>query len=126
MYADKITQQILNSFEVYFNTLQQTGYIKYDVVFGLLGLILIDTFLNTDFNYYITEEDYKIILSFLHCIYGNNCLIQYPVFYKEIPQIGNILPKTSELNSYRNTQNNSLRISEKDNIMRITEYSSNF
>lgn len=126
MYAAKTTQQALNALETYFNNLAQTGYMKYDIVLGLLGLLLVDTFLNTDINNYVTEEDYNIMASFLHCIYGKNCLVPYPKFCEEIPQIGNILPKPEELQFYRITENDILRFTENTSNIRVTEYATKF
>ena len=62
MYAEKITQQALDALNEYFTILSQTGYIEYNKVKGILGLLLVDSFLNTELNTYVTEEDYNICL----------------------------------------------------------------
>lgn len=119
MYAEKTTEQVLDSLQKYFNHIEQTGYMRYDTVAGLLGLMLVDSFLNTDLNTFVTEEDYDIMSRFLYCIYGNNCLVPYPVFIKETPRMGAILPSIGSIHSYRNTQDESIRID--NGSFRITE-----
>lgn len=121
MYSEKTTIQSLNALKEYFNTIEQTGYLKYSVVNGILGLILVDTFLNTDINVFVTEEDYKIMAKFLYCLYGTNCLIPYPQFYKEIPQVGSVVPDLNGFFSYRNTEEDLLRFIENKFNVRIAE-----
>ena len=126
MYAGKITQQALDALNEYFTILSQTGYIEYNKVKGILGLLLVDSFLNTELNTYVTEEDYNIMVKFLYCIYGKNCLIPYPQFLKEIPQLGTILPGLGGIRPYRDTEDEILRFTEQNSKVRATEYNTGF
>ena len=126
MYAGKTTQQALDTLNEYFANLGQTGYLRYDTVVKILGLLLVDSFLNTDLNTYVTEEDYNIMAKFLYCLYGSNCLMPYPQFYKEIPQLGTILPKPGGMQPYRGTEEDILRFTEQDSRVRATEYKTNY
>lgn len=126
MYAAKTTQQALDALMKYFVHLEQTGYMRYDTVAGILGLLLVDTFLNTDFNAFVTEEDYNVMASFLYCLYGSNCLIPYPQFCEEIPQFGTILPGPGGMQPYRATENDLLRFVEVGDNIRTTEYKTNY
>ena len=126
MYAAKTTQQALDALAGYFTQVESAGYMRYDTVADILGLLLVDTFLNTDLSTFVTEEDYNIMASFLHCLYGNNCLIPYPQFYKEIPQLGTILPGPGGMQPYRATENDFLRSVERGNNIRVTEYKTDY
>lgn len=126
MYAEKITQQALDALNEYFTILSQTGYIEYNKVKGILGLLLVDSFLNTELNTYVTEEDYNIMVKFLYCIYGKNCLISYPQFLKEIPQLGTVLPGLGGIRPYRGTEDEILRFTEQNSEVRATEYNTGF
>lgn len=126
MYAEKTTQQALDAISGYFTHLDQTGYMGYDTVAGILGLLLVDTFLNTDLNIFVTEKDYGIMASFLYCLYGNNCLIPYPQFCKEIPQLGTVLPGPGGMQPYRASEDNFLRFIERGSKIRTTEYKNDF
>ena len=125
MYAEVVTQQALDALDTYFKTLEQTGYMRYDSVAGILGLLLVDDFLNTDMNTFVTEDDYQTMASFLYCIYGRNCLVPYPQFVKEIPQIGTILPKGGGFQPFRITENGIYRPTE-NGLPRNTEYRTEF
>lgn len=126
MYAEKITQQALDALNEYFTILSQTGYIEYNKVKGILGLLLVDSFLNTELNIYVTEEDYNIMVKFLYCIYGKNCLIPYPQFLKEIPKLGTVLPGLGGIRLYRGTEDEILRFTEQNSEVRATEYNTGF
>lgn len=126
MYAEKITQQTLDALNEYFTILSQTGYIEYNKVKGILGLLLVDSFLNTELNTYVTEEDYNIMVKFLYCIYGKNCLVPYPQFLKEIPQLGTMLPGLGGIRPYRGTEDEILRFTEQNSEVRATEYNTGF
>ena len=69
MYAGKITQQALDALNEYFTILSHTGYIEYNKVKGILVLLLVDSFLNTELNTYVTAEAYNIMVKFLYCLY---------------------------------------------------------
>lgn len=92
---------------------------------SLLGLLLVDDFLNTDLNTFVTEDDYKLMASFLYCIYGRNCLVPYPQFVDEIPQMGTILPQNGGLQPFRITENTVYRTTEEGKS-RHTEYRTEF
>lgn len=126
MYAGKITQQALDALNEYFTILGQTGYVEYNKVKGILGLLLVDSFLNTELNTYVTEEDYNIMVKFLYCIYGKNCLVPYPQFLKEIPQLGTVLPGLGGIRPYRGTEDDILRFTEQNSKVRATEYNTGF
>lgn len=126
MYSEKTTQQASDALTEYFSHLEQTGYMRYDTTAEILGLLLVDTFLNTDFNTFVTEEDYNVMASFLYCLYGSNCLIPYPKFYKEIPQLSFILPGPKGMKIYRISENNSLRYVETGDNIRTTEHKTDF
>lgn len=65
----------------YFNTLAQFGYKNYSDVYKLITLLFIEEFLSSDsFSEFITEEDYRHIISALYCILGSTCLIEFPEF----------------------------------------------
>ena len=126
MYAGKITQQALDALNEYFTILSQTGYIEYNKVKGILGLLLVDSFLNTELNTYVTEEDYNIMVKFLYCIYGKNCLIPYPQFIKDIPQLCTVLRGLGGIRPYRGTEDEILRFTEQNSKVRATEYNTGF
>ena len=70
---------ILNeSLTRYFNTLSKLGYLSYSEVDKLLVLIFIYDLLKSDWKFFITEEEHKIIDNALYCLYGSTCLIPYP------------------------------------------------
>lgn len=121
MYSRITSYEALDSLETYFKTLENTGYMRYDNVFSLLALLLVDDFLNTELSTYVSEEDYKTIGNFLYCLFGKNCLIPYPQFIKEIPQIGTILPHWGGVQPFRITEEGIYRNTQKGNP-RLTEY----
>lgn len=101
------THLILESLDNYWNLVEQTGYVSYDKVNGILALMLVDDFLNTELSAFVDEKDYNIMMEFLYCIYGRNCLVPYPEYKKDSMQIGSILPKAS--NPFRITQDSIYR-----------------
>lgn len=125
MYSEVISQQALDSLNKYFKTLESTGYMSYRNVYDLLGLLLVDSFLNTELSEFVTEEDYNIISKFLYCIYGRSCLIPYPQFIREIPQMGTIIPNYAGLQPFRITESSVYRSTE-NNLPRQTEYKTEF
>lgn len=125
MYSRVLTQQALDSLDQYFKVLEQTGHLNNKAVYSLLGLLLVDDFLNTELNTFVTEEDYNIMATFLSCICGNNCLIPYIQFLDEVPQMGTILPKEGNLQPFRITEGKLCRNTEKGEL-RYTEYRTKF
>ena len=120
MNSSIITEQAFQSLESYFNHLTMTGYMSYGEVHNLLGFLLADMFINSEFRAFITEEDYGIIGRFLYCISGD-CLIPYPQFLNEPAKIGTILPKNSGESPFRISEESSLRYAESSEA-RISEY----
>lgn len=125
MYTDLLTKQASESIGTYFNQLENTGYFRYDYVEQFLGYLLADTFLNTDFNNFVTEDDYRIIESFLQCLYGKSCLIPYPEYINSIPQISSVLPQWGGMQPFRITESGTYRSTE-DGKSRLTEYRTNY
>lgn len=125
MYSKVVTQQAFDALELYFDILEQVGYMRSTSVERLLALLVVDDFLNTDINTFVSEEDYKLISSFLYCIYGRDCLTPYPQFVNEIPQMGTILPQNGGLQPFRVTEERVYRTTEEGQS-RQTEYRTEF
>lgn len=120
MNTDVLTKQALDGVQKYFKVLESTGYMKYGNVNTLLGLFLVDDFLNTDMNMFITEDDYRIMDKFLYCLYGHSCLLPYSVYTNRMNHLGGILPR----NSYDNTrvdEDKTLRHSEEGNVRYVND-----
>lgn len=75
--------ELYYSLKKYFTTLENTGYISNNKVNKLVAYSAINDILNTDFQGWITEKDYKIINRALYCLYGSNCLIPFPDYYSK-------------------------------------------
>lgn len=119
MFDKNFTEQILQSIEDYFTCIENTGYMRYDRVYELLGLLLADTFLNTDLNIFITESDYRTISDFIYCIMGKNCLLSYPEFTNAIPYIGKAVSQYNS--SIRITDSDIIRSDESKPNIKVTE-----
>lgn len=117
MYSSKTTKQASDILENYFNILSQTGYYKYPSVYKILVFLFIDDILNTEMNTFITEDDYKLMVDILECLYGSECLIPYPEFKELTTTLSTILGSSS---IYRITNDYSTRITE-DSFFRNTE-----
>lgn len=117
MYSSKTTKQASDILENYFNILSQTGYYKYSSVYKILVFLFIDDILNTEMNTFITEDDYKLMVDILECLYGSECLIPYPEFKELTSTLSTILGSSS---IYRITNDYSTRITE-DSFFRNTE-----
>ena len=111
---DNITNLTYTAVNRYMTTLGYFGYLSYDNVDKLLVLIMIEDILNGEFSYFITEEDYNIITSALHCLMGSTCLIDFPVYqtydklFHEIQ--GEFRPRITEDGIIRKTQIDNFRI----------------
>ena len=103
MYISKIPEQLMQTIDNYYNILEQTGYYNYSSVCKILVLSFIDDLLNTEFNSFISEDDYKLIADILNCFISSDCLIPY-----------------SEFTEYTNTTNSS--IDENDNPSVLASY----
>ena len=124
MYSSVIVHDVFNGLEKYFKILSKTGYVKYQSVGKLLALSLVECFLNSELNTFITEEDYNIISRFLYCIYGRDCLVPYPKFVSQEPQVGTILPNNGGFQPFRITESGAYRpIYDRS---RNTEYRTDF
>lgn len=104
---DEVTKISEEAIQRYFNALSQFGYKKYSDVDRLLVLLFIEEVLTYDFSMFITEEDYKIIVNALYCLYGSNCMIDFPAF-------------ASYDSLVHKSKDRSLRITE-DSILRVCQ-----
>lgn len=75
---EKIIKQAEKSLDIYFKTLSVLGYIKTSEVKKLLVFLFISELLDGKYKENITEEDYKILIKCIYCIYGSSCLFPYP------------------------------------------------
>lgn len=120
MYISKIPEQLMQTIDNYYNILEQTGYYNYSSVCKILVLSFIDDLLNTEFNSFIYEDDYKLIADILNCFTSSDCLIPYSEFTEYTNATNSSIDKNdnpSVLASYSN------RITEDYNL-RIAQYSS--
>ena len=88
----KITEEALNR---YFIALSQFGYQKDSEVGSLLVLLFTEDTILNDFSEFITDSDYNIILQTLQCLYGSNCMIEFPKYIN----YDSLIHKSSEFNS---------------------------
>lgn len=77
-----MVNQLYDALNRYFNTLSNTGYVKQSSVEKLFVFSMIEELLCNDFRAYITESDYQYIVQALYCLYGSDCLLPYPDYYK--------------------------------------------
>lgn len=108
---DKLTKLSYDGINTYFNTLATLGYKNYKEVNKLIALLFIEEFINSSFNLYINEEDYKIINNALYCLYGSTCLIPYPEFNS-----GTSLIQSLNADNVRMSEDDLIRISENEFI----------
>ena len=125
MYISKIPEQLMQTIDNYYNILEQTGYYNYSSVCKILVLSFIDDLLNTEFNSFISEDDYKLIADILNCFTSFDCLIPYSEFTEYNNTIkGSVDEEESSpvLSSYSNriTEDYNLRIAQ-DSSFRIIE-----
>lgn len=109
---DEVTRISAEAIQRYFTTLSQFGYKKYSDVDKLLVLIFIEETLAHDFAQFITEEDYRIITNALYCLYGSNCMIDFPKF----SSYDSLIHETRVHLTPRITEDSILRVCEKDLI----------
>ena len=107
----KITEEALNR---YFAALSQFGYKKDSEVESLLVLLFIEDSILGEFSEFVTEEDYNIILQSLDCLYGSNCMIDFPKYdnYDSLVHKSN-LPLLSRI-----TEDTVLRVDQRE-IFRV-------
>ena len=125
MYISKIPEQLMQTIDNYYNILEQTGYYNYSSVCKILVLSFIDDLLNTEFNSFISEDDYKLIADILNCFTSSDCLIPYSEFTEYTNTTNSSIDKNdnpSVLVSYSNriTEDYNLRIAQ-DSSFRIIE-----
>ena len=125
MYISKIPEQLMQTIDNYYNILEQTGYYNYSSVCKILVLSFIDDLLNTEFNSFISEDDYKLIADILNCFNSSDCLIPYSEFIEYNNTVkGSVDEEESSpvLSSYSNriTEDYNLRIAQ-DSSFRIIE-----
>lgn len=125
MYISKIPEQLMQTIDNYYNILEQTGYYNYSSVCKILVLSFIDDLLNTEFNSFISEDDYKLIADILNCFTSFDCLIPYSEFTEYTNVTNSSIDKNdnpSVLASYSNriTEDYNLRIAQ-DSSFRIIE-----
>ena len=125
MYISKIPEQLMQTIDNYYNILEQTGYYNYSSVCKILVLSFIDDLLNTEFNSFISEDDYKLIANILNCFTSSDCLIPYSEFTEYTNVTNSSIDKNdnpSVLASYSNriTEDYNLRIAQ-DSSFRIIE-----
>ena len=125
MYISKIPEQLMQTIDNYYNILEQTGYYNYSSVCKILVLSFIDDLLNTEFNSFISEDDYKLIADILNCFTSSDCLIPYSEFTEYINATNSSTDENdnpSVLASYSNriTEDYNLRIAQ-DSSFRIIE-----
>lgn len=63
------------SIQRYFDLLQYTGYVPYNEVYDLLSLVVIEEFINESFQDLISEDDLKLLQTYLSTLFNNTCLI---------------------------------------------------
>lgn len=76
-----MVEQVYNSLNKYFIHLGNTGYVKQSSVERLLLFTLIQEFVDNVLGLYLTKEDYLEINKALYCLYGSDCMIEYPDYY---------------------------------------------
>lgn len=101
----------------YFNVLSKFGYKSYDSVFKLILLLHVEELMNSkEFSLYITEDDYRTIEKSLYCLYGNDCLIDFPTYNV----YDNLIHENKLKLVYLLTEDDNLRYTEDNNSIRIS------
>lgn len=73
----EVTNNTYEALNRYFTTLSHTGYKSYNEVYKLIVLSFIEELLCDTMLEFLTEDDYKLIINSIDCLYGN-CTIPYP------------------------------------------------
>lgn len=111
----KLTELSLEALDRYFHTLSVLGYMNYDNVYRLLALLFIEEILTRELSSYINEEDYKYITEFLYCLYGSNCMIDFPS-YKSFDKL---IHSTKSPFTPRLSESQIIRVSEGTLIRKV-------
>lgn len=116
---DELREDLRCLLDNYFTILTKIGYVKDGEVFKLLVyMFIILHVLNGEFQYYVSEEDYKNIYKALNCLWGTTCLIPYPTWKK------GALKRSFKTGTsrYRISEDRILRSLEEDiSILRVPE-----
>lgn len=104
--AMELTDEVYNSVNRYFSALSHMGYKPDEEVNKLLVFTFLEEILYGPLSQFITEEDYKTIISTLYCLYGS-CMIPFPDYKKSFSSVVNRV-----LDEYRITETGTLRSSE--------------
>lgn len=101
---EEITDLSYDAITRYFSALKQFGYKNYDDTNKLIALLSLEEMLDT-FAEFITEKDFKHIMSAINCLSGTTCLIDFPLYSEQMSMIHkskiNYLTRLSESNSIR-------------------------
>lgn len=78
--------EVSNALNRYFSVLSHTGYMPYNRVNKLVVLSFIEELVNGPMSEFITDDDYKSIVSSVTCLQGS-CIIPYPSYrgYDDTP-----------------------------------------
>ena len=105
----------------YYDTLEQTGYVKHDISRRFLIYLFLIDFLDWTYDF-ITDKDYNVINNALNVLFSTgNCLLPYMVFCANRAQIGKAKVGRAHymgLTHFRITENSILRITQ-DNRNRL-------
>lgn len=112
---DKLTSLSVDSLNRYFHTLSVLGYKNYNSVYRLLILLFIEELLTGELSIFINEDDYRVIINLLYCLYGSDCMIGFPS-YNNMDSL--IHPNKTPLIP-RITETQIIRISENDLMRKI-------
>lgn len=106
---EEVTKISEEAIQRYFKVLSKFGYKKYSDVDRLIILLFIEETLSYDFADFITEEDYKVIVNALYCLYGSNCMIDFPSF----ANYDSLIHKSVKHTTPRITEDSILRICQE-------------
>lgn len=110
---DRLTLLSVDSINKYFHTLSVLGYKNYDSVYKLLALLFIEELLTSELSTFVNDEDYRTITNFLYCLYGSNCMIEFPSYNNMDslihPNRTSLIPRMSETQIIRISENDLVR-----------------
>lgn len=75
---------ISKSLDSYFNKISFVGSTGIKETNKVLLLSLLDDFVNSDFNTYMSEEDFKIIKQCIYCLCDSSEFIDHPEYQQDI------------------------------------------
>lgn len=109
-----INQLSLDSIKRYYNILKKTGTFDYEQVYKLFLLTYIGDLLSEEYSWYITEEDYSLLLNLINCISKTTCIVPYTNIATHIQPINNFLSDYA----IRISENEIIRLAEED-VLRL-------